>query len=220
VSLVSLVAVSGSPARAAAKTTTPASASATATSKVAAKSGASTTAAPVQRGTKDLRADIERRIVEVQRQAAGGLSVGKASCPESLAGVKKTVPIGTYTCTVAIEGIPAPYTVVVKEGGFLKGGVFSIAPARAIIDVGRVVTFLKEALDPAEASTAKVACGRAKVLVVDPGATFACTVVVAGRTDTYVMEVRNVNGLVSLKTGPGVRASSTAPASGPSTTVA
>ena len=165
--------------------------------------GPAATAATATTAAPDLKKEIENKIVQVQQGAAPKLKVGPASCPAKLAGAHKKVPIGTYTCTVRIEGVSAPYTVVVKEGGFLKGGIYSIAPAKAIIDLTKVVGFVRENLDESEASTAKVVCGTGVVLVVEPNTTIVCTVTVPTRTDSYTFVVKDVNGTIALRSAPG-----------------
>jgi hypothetical protein len=154
--------------------------------------------------TTDLKKEIEGKIVQVQQGAAPKLKVGPATCPASLGGVQKKVPIGTYSCTVVIEGVSAPYTVVVKEGGFLKGGVYSIAPAKAIIDLTKVVGFVRQSLDESEAESARIVCGKGVVLVTTPGSAIVCTVTVGARADSYTFVVKDVNGTIALRSSPGV----------------
>jgi hypothetical protein len=158
-------------------------------------------AAKATKATTDLKANIEAKIASVQLEAAPGLKIGAVSCPPTLAGKKTKVPVGNYSCTIAIEGVLAPYTVVVKEGGSLKGGVFQISPSKAIIDLSKIVSFVKTSLDPADAAAAKISCGAAAVVVADPGAPIVCTLTRGKAVEKLEFEIRNVNGLVALKTG-------------------
>ena len=160
----------------------------------------------------DLKKEIEAKIVSVQQSAAPKLKVGPATCPAKLAGVQKRVPIGTYTCTVQIEGVSAPYTVVVSEGGFLKGGVYKIAPAKAIIDLTKVVGFVRASLDEKEAVDAKIVCGKGVVAILEPNSTIICTVTVGGSPQNYTFVVKDVNGTIAIRTSPGLTAT-TAPVS-------
>jgi hypothetical protein len=177
-------------------------------------------AAPVAKAT-DLKADIEAKIASVQREAAPGLKVGGVSCPATLAGKKTKVPVGNYSCTITLEGVPAPYTVIVKEGGSLKGGVFQISPSKAIIDIAKIVSFVKTSLDPADAAGTKVSCGAAPVVVADPGAPIVCTLTRGKAIEKLEFEIRNVNGLVALKTGAKPSVPSTiAAVAAPSSTAA
>ena len=125
-----------------------------------------------------------------------------------LGGVQKRVPIGTYTCTVQIEGVSAPYTVVVSEGGFLKGGVYKIAPAKAIIDLTKVVGFVRASLDEKEAVEAKIVCGKGVVAVLEPNSTIICTVTVGGSPQNYTFVVKDVNGTIAIRTPSGSTATS------------
>jgi hypothetical protein len=168
---------------------------------VAAPATSPAAVAPAAKATTDLKADIEAKIASVQREAAPGLKIGAVSCPATLAGKKTKVPVGNYSCTIAIEGVLAPYTVVVKEGGSLKGGVFQISPSKAIIDLSKIVSFVKTSLDPADAAAAKISCGAAAVVVADPGAPIVCTLTRGKAVEKLEFEIRNVNGLVALKTG-------------------
>ncbi len=182
---------------------------ATPASSVSSVSAAAAGSAPKAAKATDLKADIEAKIASVQRDAAPGLKVGGVSCPTTLAGKKTKVPVGNYSCTITIEGVPAPYTVIVKEGGSLKGGVFQIAPAKAIIDVSKIVSFVKTSLDPADAASAKISCGAATVVVADPGAPIVCTLTRGKAVEKLEFEIRNVNGLVALKAGAKAPVAST-----------
>ena len=165
----------------------------------------------------DLKKEIEAKIVAVQQGAAPKLKVGPATCPAKLAGVQKRVPIGTYTCTVQIEGVSAPYTVVVSEGGFLKGGVYKIAPAKAIIDLTKVVGFVRASLDEKEAVEAKIVCGKGVVAVLEPNSTIICTVTVGGSPQNYTFVVKDVNGTIAIRTPSGSTATSAPGSAGKST---
>ena len=169
--------------------------------------------------TRDLKKEIEAKIVSVQQGAAPKLKVGPATCPAKLAGVQKKVPIGTYTCTVQIEGVSAPYTVVVSEGGFLKSGVYKISPARAIIDLTKVVGFVRNNLDEKEAAEAKIVCGKGVVAVQEPNSTIVCTVTVAGTPQNYTFVVKDINGTIALRASPTSSTSVAGSAKASSTTV-
>jgi hypothetical protein len=166
---------------------------------------ASTTVVRVQSVTTqgannyNLKTEVEKRIVEVQKQAAPDLTVGAAVCPDSLGVKTDKIPIGTYDCSITIAGVKAPYTVVVKEGGFQNSGVFEVAPAKAIVSVQKIVNFIKTSLDPIEADKAVISCGKAKVIVGDPGTPIPCTITSNGNVQTLIFAIRNVNGLVTLQ---------------------
>ncbi len=187
--------------------------------------GSTAVGAPKTGGSYDIKADVEKRIVDIQTQAAPELTVGKATCPEELKTSSAKIPLGTYSCSVSIAGVPAPYNVIVKEGGFLNSGVFQITPAKAIVSVAKIVAFIKTSLDPAEVDKATVSCGKAKVIVGDPGTQIPCTITNGADTQKLVFVVRNVNGLVTLQeqatttTAAGGATDSSPAASAPATSV-
>src|SRR4051812_1690702 len=61
---------------------------------------------------KDVKTDVEHKIIDAQTEAAPDLKIGKATCPKALAVPKTKIPAGTFTCTIVIEGVLAPYEVV------------------------------------------------------------------------------------------------------------
>ena len=81
---------------------------------------------------KDVKSEVEARIVAAQRAAAPGLQVGPATCPKTLAVTRAQFPVGTFRCTVLIEGVVAPYQVVLSKGGGFKKGGTHLASAAAI----------------------------------------------------------------------------------------
>jgi hypothetical protein len=52
-------------------------------------------------------ADVERLLVSTQKRKSPKLRVGAASCPDQVRLANGTM----FTCTVQIEGVPAPYSV-------------------------------------------------------------------------------------------------------------
>ena len=154
----------------------------------------------------NVKAEVERKLADLQQKASPDLLVGKASCPPAMSSAQATSrksaskPV-TYRCTVLVEGVAAPYDVEIRDGGFLNGGTFVMARAKAIIDVTRVVAGTLAQLDEADRSTAKVDCGKAKVRVASVGDSIVCTVTYAepkGKQNlTYV--VRDLDGTIVLK---------------------
>jgi hypothetical protein len=56
-------------------------------------------------------ADVERLLVSTQKRKSPRLRVGTASCPEQVRLANGT----TFTCTVRIEGVSAPYSVTLRD---------------------------------------------------------------------------------------------------------
>ena len=162
---------------------------------------------------KDVKTDIERKIVAAQQSSAPDLKVGNATCPKALAVPTSKLPVGTFQCTVIVDGTVAPYEVILSNtGGFQKGGTYRIAPAKAIIDTAKIVAFVSASLDDADRASATIACGKKRVVVLDPGKTISCTIVrrpvaAAGASSTVnttpqtlVFLVKDRDGKVALQT--------------------
>ena len=161
---------------------------------------------------KDVKTDIERKIVAAQQSSAPDLKVGNATCPKALAVPTSKLPVGTFQCTVIVDGTVAPYEVILSNtGGFQKGGTYRISPAKAIIDTAKIVAFVSASLDDADRASATIACGKKRVVVLDPGKTISCTVLrrpvaAAGASSTVnttpqtiVFLVKDRDGRVALQ---------------------
>jgi hypothetical protein len=202
---------------------------ATRSTRAAAGTSATTTAAPTTKppitkppitkppttteAAKDVKTDIERKIVAAQTSSAPDLTIGKATCPKVLAVPTSKLPVGTFQCTVLVEGTVAPYEVILSNtGGFQKGGTYRIAPAKAIIDTAKIVAFVSSSLDDADRAVAVIACGKKRVVVLDPGKTISCTITrppgstsAASSTldptpQTLIFLVKDKDGRVALQT--------------------
>ena len=170
-------------------------------------SSAATRAKPVPTSTTpvasatDVKSEVEARIVTAQQTAAPGLRVGRATCPKTLAVSKAQFPVGTFRCTVIIEGVVAPYEVVLsKGGGFKKGGTYAIAPASAIIDVSKVIGFVRSQIDPKDLANATISCGKAKILVLSVGKTFDCAVLNVPALQKVTFIVKDNAGTIAIQT--------------------
>ncbi len=161
---------------------------------------------------KDVKTDIERKIVAAQQSSAPDLKVGNATCPKALAVPTSKLPVGTFQCTVIVDGTVAPYEVILSNtGGFQKGGTYRISPAKAIIDTAKIVAFVSASLDDADRASATIACGKKRVVVLDPGKTISCTILrrpvaAAGASSTVnttpqtlVFLVKDRDGRVALQ---------------------
>ena len=51
--------------------------------------------------------DAEAKLIQTQKGKVGGLKLGKASCPDDV----KVKEGATFTCTLAIGDVEAPYKV-------------------------------------------------------------------------------------------------------------
>ena len=138
--------------------------------------------------------EVEQQLFDAQKQASPDLDVGEAVCPGHV-----DAEIGTtFECRVTVEGVQAPYAVTltgVDEDD--DRGQFDARPAKAIIATDKVVEFLRGQLDQGSIR-AGVDCGPAKVLVLDAGATFDCTVREGRDTQTVIMRAEDVEGKVVI----------------------
>lgn len=139
--------------------------------------------------------ELEERLVQEQEAKAPDLEVGEASCPEDV----EVKDGAAFECTVEVEGKDAPYAVTmsdVDEDG--ENAHFDIEPAKPIIDVSKVIEFLRSQLNPASAG-AEVDCGQEKVIISEVDGTIDCTVSDGEFTEEVSVVVKDVQGTVSLE---------------------
>jgi Domain of unknown function (DUF4333) len=150
---------------------------------------ASVSTSPSDGGGPDL-AELEAKLVDLQKEKAPDLDVEGAECPEDVDLDKGS----RFECTVTIEGVEAPYSITLEEDDPEgDSGSFHIEPALAIIDVSIVVDFLK-----GRAEGADVACGQEAVIVGDVGDTFDCTIDSGGQHQTVEMIIKDLDGTVAI----------------------
>ena len=143
-------------------------------------------------------ADVERLLVSTQKRKSPRLRVGAASCPDQVRLANGT----TFTCTVQIEGVSAPYSVTLRDVDAAgTGGRFALEPAKPIIDVTRIVSLIRGKLQPT-ARAATVSCGASgapKVRVVEIGGRIACTITLGDAVQKVTAEVKDLKGTVVVK---------------------
>ena len=137
-------------------------------------------------------AEVENVLLATQRRSSPDLSVGPASCPAG-------VPVAegaTLECSVAVEGVSAPYLVTVHDAQAPAGLRYDVRPAKAILLVSRVEDAIARSVPSPEPA---VECGGPRVRVMDIGSTFDCTLSHAQRTATVRVRVETVEGRVSFE---------------------
>jgi hypothetical protein len=140
-------------------------------------------------------ADVERLLVSTQKRKSPKLRVGQASCPDQVRLANGT----RFTCTVEIEGTRAPYAVTLRDVDAAKAtGRFALAPAKPIIEVGRIVGLIRTKLQPT-ARAATVRCGTAKVRVVEIGASIGCTITLGDAVQKVTAQVKDLEGTVVVR---------------------
>jgi uncharacterized protein DUF4333 len=140
-------------------------------------------------------ADVERLLVSTQQRRSPRLRVGQARCPDQVRLANGT----RFTCTVRIEDATAPYAVTLRDVDAAgTTGRFALQPAKPIIDVSKIVALIRGRLRPgARGST--VSCGRARVRVVDVGATIGCRVTLGGNVQRVRAKVTDLAGTVVVR---------------------
>ena len=140
-------------------------------------------------------ADVERLLVSTQKRKSPKLRVGAASCPDQVRLANGTM----FTCTVQIEGVPAPYSVTLRDVDAAgTGGRFALEPAKPVIDVTRIVSLIRGKLQPT-ARAATVRCGAPKVRVVEIGASIGCTITLGDAVQKVTAVVKDLKGTVVVR---------------------
>jgi hypothetical protein len=145
----------------------------------------------------DLKTDVETKLVETQKRAAPDLVVGKATCPAPMAKAAAKTTAATHRCSVLVEGVSVPYDVTIRANSSVKGGTYTLANAKAVIDMRKLVAIASTVVD--NPATAKITCGgKARVVVAEPGAKVTCVVIEGPNKQTLTFAVQDLRGVVSL----------------------
>lgn len=139
-------------------------------------------------------AAVEEKLVSEQEATSPDLEVGEASCPNEVTPEEGA----TFECTVDVEGVDAPYTVTVTglEDGD-DSAHFEFEPSRPIIDVSKVVEFIRSQLNEGVGDV-EVACGDEAVIVTDVGSTIDCSVSDGTTTEDVQILVKDLQGTVEF----------------------
>lgn len=136
---------------------------------------------------------VAEQVQEAQEEATPDLDVTDPSCPDS-----EPEEGGTIECTIAIDGVEAPYTVTFTE--VTDDGVdFDIEPAQAIISVASTVELYQAELEKQGYTDVEVDCGDAGVVVQDPGTTFTCELTQDGSTFEREVTIDDIDGNVTIE---------------------
>jgi len=139
------------------------------------------------------REQVEGLLKQRQTERNPRLAVESASCPDGVAARQGDA----FECTVVIEGVQAPFTVTVAEvlGQQVR---YDLRARVAIVDVARVVDFLRSRLEPPW-RTAGIDCGAGKVRLVEVGGALDCTVSDGTRTRSIKAVVEDREGTINLQ---------------------
>lgn len=137
---------------------------------------------------------VAAQVQSAQEKVTPDLDVADATCPD-----KADMKVGsTIACSVTVEGVVAPYTVTFTSVGDDKAD-FHIAPAKAIMSVDKVVTFLQQQASDQGLGDVDVDCGDAAIIVQDPGTTFSCTLSQGSKSQDVTLLVKDLDGTVTIQ---------------------
>jgi len=154
--------------------------------------GPATTADAASRGVDTH--DIEQLLVAKQKAQSPDFDVRDPSCPARIIVAEGE----TFQCTVVVEGVIVPYRVTLRDvNENSKTAGYDLRPAKAILSIPKLVDALQR-----NSPGSRIDCGPERVKVLDPGATFDCSVTSAqGGAQTVTLRVNDIDGNVS-QVGP------------------
>lgn len=136
---------------------------------------------------------VSKQIVEAQEEVTPDLKVNKGKCPDDIEAKKGA----TFTCTVSVAGVKAPYNVKVTS---IKGDdvIFDFEPAKAIIGVEITKTFIEQQAAAQGFEGATADCGEKAVIVSDPDETFTCTLSLGAEQTEVEILVKDTEGNIEI----------------------
>lgn len=127
------------------------------------------------------------------REQVADVEVGNVACPEGV----EVAEGATFQCTAEVAGSQLPVTVTlsqVTDGNY----TYELKPAKALIDIDKVVTEIRSRL-PAQAAAARVDCGTPRVRVAEVGGTIPCTISLGSKRQAVRTVVDNLDGTVHFE---------------------
>ena len=145
-------------------------------------------------GKKYDRSKVEAAIVRLEKDQSLGVTVTKATCPDS---VKITEGV-VFDCSMTVEGVEAPVSVTLTDVDKDEAHIKVLAK-QAIISVEAADTFVKSQL-PDSSAGATVDCSKAgeKVIVADVGTKITCRLALGDQTDTTELTIKDLKGTVEI----------------------
>jgi hypothetical protein len=139
-------------------------------------------------------ADAEAKLRKTQVGHVGDLKLGKASCPDGV----KVSEGKTFTCTLEIGDVKAPYKVTISKTDTDKPQ-YHFEPAQAIIAVSAAEGFLQQQLnDSADGVQIDCSKGGKQVILADVGDKIVCKLALGDQRDTATLEVEDTKGTVKI----------------------
>ncbi len=138
--------------------------------------------------------DVAAKVQEAQEKATPDLDVTDATCPDD-----EPEKGGTIECTIAIDGVEAPYSVTFTRVDD-DGVNFDVAPAKAIVSTDKAAGAITAQLEKAGYPGVEVDCGDAGVIVQDPKTTFTCDLTdTDGTTSQATVTIDDLDGNVHFE---------------------
>jgi len=137
---------------------------------------------------------VERLLVQRQKERNPALRIGAATCPQGLEARQGE----SFQCTVDVEGQPARFNVTLAE---VLGGEkvrYDFRPLQAVVDMAGTLNFLRSHLEN-EWRNATIDCGQARARVVTVGTVIECTVTNPTATRHIRAVVEDIDGTVRFE---------------------
>ena len=136
-------------------------------------------------------APVKPELVSRQKQLSPDLSVGEVRCParvELRSGV-------TFGCSVLVEGLPAPWTITVKDvDRGAKTAEYEYELTKAVLSTAKLNDVAKKSEKGAEADCG----GGSKARLAEVGSTIICTITDSdGLARSIKLKVDDIRGNVS-----------------------
>lgn len=138
--------------------------------------------------------EVERLLVQRQKERNPSLRVGGAECPTGIAARAGV----SFRCTVDVEDQPAPFTVTLSEVLGRERVRYDFRPLQAVVDVVGTANFLRGQLE-GDWRSAAIDCGASRARVVNVGTVIDCTVVKPAATRHIQAIVEDIDGTVRLE---------------------
>jgi hypothetical protein len=138
--------------------------------------------------------DAEAKLRSTQESKVGDFKLGKASCPDGI-----EVEDGkTFTCTLEIGDVKAPYTVTLSKTD-TDHPRYRFKPTKAIIPVASVEGFLQEQLnDSADGVQIDCSQGPKEIILADVGDRITCKLALGDQRDTATVQVKDTSANFKL----------------------
>ena len=137
---------------------------------------------------------VAKQIVDAQAKEVPDLKVDAGKCPSDIEAKKGA----TFTCTVNVAGVKAPYDVTVTK---IDGDdiLFDFEPAKPIISTSIAEGYVSQQAEAEGINGATVDCGDEEVIVQEAKSTFTCTLALGSDQQDVEIEIQDKEGTIAIK---------------------